>query len=267
MTVEGITHYHCLNRIAKAKKRLHQLRLIGLNNTGFHPPTNRRTYITLVRSMTEHQIHITPLTNTLAIAYQSLENEFFNAVSGFKWRKAQWWRKAFKLQSAAYRRVRLRDNLRLRLSSEERPELGNLQHALTRARNLEVCPGFETFWNLAEDGKVRKLPLPTGNRLIPVLYCCKNKHKALRLQRYVHSFPRNPSAIISKLGSQGAAAIRDLELLWRATWTSQDTGHRSHHGTHRLVPKVPKSCPRWTVLRLHRCTIVIQSSGLFFYVI
>ncbi len=59
MAVEVIIHYDCLNRISKAKKRLNQLRLIGLNNTGFHPPTNRRTYITLVRSMTEYQIHLT----------------------------------------------------------------------------------------------------------------------------------------------------------------------------------------------------------------
>ncbi len=69
-TVEGITHHHCLNRNCKANKRLNQLQSIGLNNAGFHPPTNRRTYITLVRSITEYQIHLTLWTNTLAIAYQ-----------------------------------------------------------------------------------------------------------------------------------------------------------------------------------------------------
>ncbi len=42
--------------------------------------------------------------NTLTIAYQSLENEFFNAVGGFKWRRAQWRRKGCKLQAVAYRR-------------------------------------------------------------------------------------------------------------------------------------------------------------------
>ena len=33
MTVEGITHHHCLSRISKAKKRVNQLPSIGLNNT------------------------------------------------------------------------------------------------------------------------------------------------------------------------------------------------------------------------------------------
>ncbi len=95
--------------------------------------------------------------NTLTIAYRSLENEFFNAVGGFKWSKAQWRRKACKPQPLAYRRARLRDNLRSRLSREERRELGNLQHALTRAGNLDVCPDFETVFNRGDDGKVIQL--------------------------------------------------------------------------------------------------------------
>ncbi len=185
MTVEGITHHNFLDRISKAKKRLYQIKSTGLNNTGFHSPTNRRTYTTLVRSMTEYQIHFTPWTNTLAIAYQSLENEIFNAAGGFKERKAQRWRKAFKLQPVSCRRARLRGNLSSWLSRERRPELGNLQYALTRPRNLDVCPDLETLFNRADEGKVRPLPLPLGNLLIPFLYCSKNKHRALGLQWYV----------------------------------------------------------------------------------
>ncbi len=88
--------------------------------------------------MTEYQIHHTPWSNMLAIAYQSLENEFLNDVGGLKCRKAQWWRQAFELQPVAYRRAQLRDNIRSRLSHEERSELGNLQYVITRARNLDV---------------------------------------------------------------------------------------------------------------------------------
>ncbi len=146
--------------------------------------------------MTEYQIHLTPWTNTLAIAYPSLENEFYNAVGGFNWRKA------LKLQSVAYRRARHRDNLRSRRSREKRPELGNIQYALTRARNLDVCPDLETLWNRADDGKVRQLPLPSGNKLISVLYCSRNEHRALGLQWYVHWFPRNLSVLRSQLGPQ-----------------------------------------------------------------
>ncbi len=120
MTVQGITDHHFLNRMSNAKKRLNQLKSIGLKNTGSHPPTRRRSNSTLARSMTEYQIHLTPCTNTFTIAYQSLENEFFSTVGGFKWRKAQCWRKGFKLQHIAYHRARLRDNLRSRLSREER---------------------------------------------------------------------------------------------------------------------------------------------------
>ena len=120
MTVEGITQHHYLNRISKAKRRLNQLRSIGLNNTGLRPSTNCRSYSTLVRTITEYPVHLTPWTKMLAIAYKSLENDFFNAIGGFKWRKAQWWRKAFKLQPVTYRRARLRDNLRSWLVSEER---------------------------------------------------------------------------------------------------------------------------------------------------
>ncbi len=206
MTVEGITHRHCLNRISKAKKRFNQLKSIGLNNTRFHPPTNRRAYITLERSMTEYQIHRTPWTNTLAITYQSLENEFFNAVVGFKWRRAQWWRKGCKLQPVAYRRARLRDNRRSSLSHEKRLELGNLQYALTRARNRDVCAELEAEWIRADEGNMRQLPCPPGNTLIPVLYCGKNEHRALGLQRFIHRFPGNPTAIRSQLRAQGDAA-------------------------------------------------------------
>ena len=60
---------------------------------------------------------------------------------------------SFQLQPVAYRRAQLRDNLRSRLSREERPGLGNLQYALTRARNLDVCPDLETVWNRADDGR------------------------------------------------------------------------------------------------------------------
>ncbi len=72
MTFEGIAHHHCLKRISKAKERENQLRSAELNNTGFHPPINSRIYISLVRSMTEFQIHFTPWTNTLEIVHQSL---------------------------------------------------------------------------------------------------------------------------------------------------------------------------------------------------
>ncbi len=109
------------------------------------------------------------------------------AVCGFKWRKAQWWRKAFKLQPVTYRRARLRDNLRSKLSREQRPQLCILQYALTRARNLDVWPELETLWNRAVERKMRHLPLPSGNSLIPVLYCSNNKHRALGLQWYIHS--------------------------------------------------------------------------------
>ena len=98
-----------------------------------------------------------------------LENVFFNAVGGFGWLKAQWWRKAFKLLPVAYRRARLRDNLRSRLSREERPELCNLQNAITRARNYDLCQELEALWNRADEGEVRQLPLRSGNSLIPVL--------------------------------------------------------------------------------------------------
>ena len=194
MKLEGITHHRCLNQISRVKKRLNQLRSIGLNNTGFHAPS-RRTYIALVRSIKEYQIHLTPCPNTLAIAYQSSENEFFNAVGVFKWRKDQCWRKAFNLLPAAYRRARLRGILRSRVSHEERTELSNLLYALTRERNLDVSPELESEWNRADEGKVRQLPLPSFNSLILVLCCRKKKHRALELQWSVHWFPRNRTAI------------------------------------------------------------------------
>ena len=60
IAVEGITHHHFFSRISKANGRLNQLRSIKRNNSGFRPPTNHRTYITLVHSMTEYQIYLTP---------------------------------------------------------------------------------------------------------------------------------------------------------------------------------------------------------------
>ncbi len=70
------------------------------------------------------------------------------------WRKAECWRKAFKLQPVKYPRARLRDNLQSRLVSEKRPKISDLQYALTRARNLDACPELETVWNRADERKV-----------------------------------------------------------------------------------------------------------------
>ncbi len=64
LTVQGIMHHHFLNRISKAKKSLIELKSTGRYNTGFHPSTSRRTHTTLVRSMTEYQVHHTPWIRT-----------------------------------------------------------------------------------------------------------------------------------------------------------------------------------------------------------
>jgi len=174
MGVDGITHHHLYERIVKAKKRLGQLHNIGLNNHGFDINTNRRLYKTLVRSMTEYQMHLTPISPQVNSIYQAMERQLFKAVTGFQTDRNAWIRKVLQLESIHDRRIKLRDLLQTRLLQCERPENAVLPEVLHRARNLAAATPPTQSWAHADAGKQRVFPLPTDKLAPPLLFKANN---------------------------------------------------------------------------------------------
>jgi len=222
MNLAGITTTHLLNRLSSAQQRLGQLNRIGMNKKGLNLVVNRRLFISLIRSMTEYQLHLTPAPYQVRSKYRGLEQQFFRTAGGFKETKTAWWRKVFKLPSIDGRRYTLREGLKTRLTDSERPELTFLQDALEHAGNVKPAHDQRAEWAAADHGKQRQVPLAPDDALPPVLQFKTNKHRLLGLQWYLHRFPRCVRTIREELGESGSLALEDLGLLRKETLTPQE---------------------------------------------
>ena len=241
LTVQGVDTTATLERVEKANKRLSMVNRLGVNRAGFSLKTNIYLFRTFIRSMIEYGLHLTPRTIAVDKAVHSLYRHFFRLVAGeFRGPQVDRLLALCKLEPLHHRRRILSDRLEERLKAQV--ELATLEHnereigsatgdqqaffnhmIAVKRENPTDRTSLHNRWRESEDSRVRKIPVPPGNRLAPVLLMKDRRCRALATRWYFNRFPCNVTRVREIMGEEGRTALHTLEVeLKKCRWDTID---------------------------------------------